>query len=107
MTNKTAYKPTLDNVLIKPDAKEAVTAGGIVLAGAQTSAKTGVIIACGPGREDSKGRMIQMPVQVGDRVAFGEFAGRSDLPEDPADPRGPQLKLMNSSEILAILVDGE
>lgn len=107
MTNKTSYKPTLDNVIVKPDAKESVTAGGIVLAGAQSSAKTGVIIACGPGREDNKGRMLPMPVQVGDRVAFGEFAGRSDLPENPEDPRGPQLKLMNSSEILAILVDDE
>lgn len=106
---KVKYKPLNDMVLILADKQLDKTANGIVLPGAlKTGTKTGVVVAVGPGKFNEKtGKLMPMSVVVGQRVTFGEFAGRSDLPVDPEYPRGEHYKVVPNGDILGVVEAAE
>ena len=70
-------KPLSDTIVVKPDPEK--KHDFLIMAGEDT--KTGVIIAAGPGKKLSSGKIEQMFVSVGDHVMysgtidqkFGEF----------------------------------
>lgn len=99
------YRPLSDFILVLADDKLERTANGIILTEAlQTGTKTGVVVAVGPGRYNEKlGRLDPLHVKIGQRVTFGEFAGRSDLPVDPEYPRGKHYKVISDREVLAVV----
>ena len=103
--NKVNYKPLNDMVLILADKKLDATKNGIVLPDSlKTGTKTGVVVAVGPGKFNEKtGKLMPMSVTVGQRVTFGEFAGRSDLPVDPEYPRGEHYKVVPNGDILGVV----
>lgn len=66
------FKPLNDHVLIKRQARESVTKGGLVIPEShQTKSRYGEVLAVGPGRfkKDSTER-IPVSVQPGDVVLF-------------------------------------
>lgn len=52
------------------------TSGGLHLVGAQPL-RTAVVLGVGPGRRDSKDRLIPMQLQIGDRFPFFKAASET------------------------------
>ncbi len=98
------YRPTYDNLLVRLDPEQAVTANGIHLPEKlRSGAKKGTVVAAGPGRIDRNGNLVPLRILPGTRVAFGEFAGKSQLPVDPENPRGEQYSVIAEHDILGVL----
>jgi len=68
-------RPLSDHILIEPIKQEERTKTGILLP--ETAEKErpeqGRIIAVGPGRKTSSGKIIPMDVKVGDKVLFTKY----------------------------------
>ena len=91
-------KPLSDHVVIKPLEAEDKTAGGILLPDtAKEKSTRGEVLAVGSGRLLPNGRTIKVAVEVGDIVLYSKYGG-SDVKVD-----GKELKIVQESEILAIL----
>ena len=103
------YKPLNDFIVVLADKALEATKNGIILTEAlKSGTKTGRVVAVGPGKLNEKtGARRPMSVKVGQRVAFGEFAGRSDLPVDPEYPRGANYKILCDADILAVVEQTE
>jgi co-chaperonin GroES (HSP10) len=123
-TNSSGITPSGDRVVIKPDALEEVTEGGIVIAKTvldshQHAQSTGILIAVGPDAFTHSVSLTERfidgawkPVErtttgykesfaeVGDRVAFAKFGG---LNVEGAD--GVDYKVMNDQDITARVSD--
>lgn len=102
------YRPLHDSIIVLPDEAQKKTKAGVELPEElRPPVKTGVVIAVGPGATHVSGRPVPMVVKVGQRVAFGQFAGRSELPLDPEDstvnPNKQKVKVMAQGEVLGIL----
>lgn len=86
-------KPLSNRVVIRPDEAEKKTASGIIIPdSAKEKPLEGEIIFCGEGFGDE-----DMEVKVGDKVAFGKYAG-SDI-----DWKGETYRIMRETDILAII----
>lgn len=70
-------RPLADRVVIKPQAKEEKTKGGLFLPDTASKEKPqeGLIVAVGEGKLDDNGKRVPMSVSVGDRVLFAKYAG--------------------------------
>ena len=68
-------KPLSDHILIEPIKEEEETESGILLP--QTAEKErpeqGKVIATGPGRKTSSGKIIFLEVKPGDKVLFTKY----------------------------------
>lgn len=96
-----SLRPLLDRVLIRRDADQTHSAGGIVLPGMATEqANRGTVVAVGPGMPRPNGTFQETVVQPGDRVLFGPYAGSSTVIHD-----GEKLLVLSESEILAVVED--
>lgn len=90
-------RPLGDRVVIKRVETEEVTKGGILLAGsAKEKPQEAVVVAIGPGTY-SNGVLINMEVQVGNKVLFSKFAG-TEVKVD-----GEEYIILKQEEILAVL----
>jgi chaperonin GroES len=91
-------KPLSDHVVIKPLEAEEKTAGGILLPDtAKEKSTRGEVMAVGGGRVLPNGRTVKPAVSVGDIVLYSKYAG-SEVKVD-----GKELKIVQESEILAIV----
>jgi chaperonin GroES len=91
-------KPLGDRVVIRREAAEEVTAGGIVLPDSATDKPArGTIISIGDGRLLEDGTRSGFQVEVGDHVLFNSFAGEAIEVNDE------ELLLMNECDILAVV----
>lgn len=71
-------RPLYDNVVIKRQEEEAVSAGGIVLPGsAKERPNQGEVIAVGTGKVLDNGEVRALQLKVGDKVVFGQYAGNA------------------------------
>ena len=70
-------RPLKDRIVVKPVEEDSKTAGGIYLPDtAKEKPQAGDVIAVGPGKYiESKGEHVPPPVEAGDRVIFGKYAG--------------------------------
>lgn len=86
-------KPLADRVLVKPDAAEEKSAGGIILPdSAKEKPLRGKVMATGNGTKDE-----EMVVKEGDTVLYGKYAG-TEIEFD-----GEKYLIMRQSDILAII----
>ena len=91
-------RPLYDNVVIKRQEEEAVSAGGIVLPGsAKEQPNQGEVVAVGEGRLLDNGEVRPLQVKAGDKVVFGQYAG-STIKVD-----GDELIIMRESEIFGVI----
>ena len=68
--------PLEDRVVLKLMEKEDKTSSGIVLPDtAQEKPQKATVMAVGPGKYDDKGKLVPMPVKVGDIVMFAKYGG--------------------------------
>ena len=91
--------PLGDRVIIEPSDDEAQTSpGGIIIPDtAKEKPQQGEVIAAGPGRTTDEGKVIDMPVKVGQTVIYSKYAG-TEYTEDGVD-----YLIVRESDILAIV----
>ena len=86
-------QPLADRVLVKPQAAEEKTVGGIIIPdSAKEKPLRGEVLAVGEGTKDE-----QMVLHVGDQVLYGKYAG-TELELD-----GEKYLIMRQSDVLAIV----
>jgi chaperonin GroES len=86
-------KPLADRVLVKPDAAEEKTAGGLIIPDtAKEKPLAGTVVAHGPGTDE-----VKMEVKKGDKVLYGKYAG-TEITHD-----GETYLMMKQSDIFAVI----
>mmetsp|Transcript_22305 Transcript_22305/g.32926 ORF Transcript_22305/g.32926 Transcript_22305/m.32926 type:complete len:243 (+) Transcript_22305:52-780(+) len=70
-------KPINDFILVKIVGEKEASDGGILLAGSAKVEKTrGTVVAVGPGKTHPEtGRLVEIPVQPGEGVMYGQYDG--------------------------------
>lgn len=87
-------KPLSDHIVIEPLRGEEKSKGGILLPQSVEKEKPeqGKVIAAGPGKMSSAGKVIPMEVKVGDKVLFTKY--------------GPnEIKIDNKEYLIAVQDD--
>ena len=80
---KLQLKPLSDRVIAKRLEQEEVSKGGIILPDSAKQKQEKVeILAVGPGKVDQNGKIVEMPVQVGDIVLMDKYAGQEIAIDD-------------------------
>lgn len=91
-------RPLYDNVVVKRQEEEAVSAGGIVLPGsAQEKPNQGEVVAVGEGRLLDSGEVRPLQLKVGDKVLFGQYAGNT------VKVNGEELMIMRESDVFGVI----
>ncbi|RLQ23699.1 co-chaperone GroES [Seongchinamella sediminis] len=94
-----SIRPLYDRVVVRRNAEEETSAGGIVLPGsAKEKPNQGEIVAVGEGKVLDNGDIRPLAVKVGDTVVFGQYAGSNTIEID-----GEELIIMGESEIFAVV----
>ena len=85
-----------DRVLVKPNAAEEKTAGGIIIPDtAKEKPQKGTVIAVGKGKyAEHTGNLIPMQVKEGDTVMYGKYGGTE------ISINGEDYLMMRASDIL-------
>lgn len=90
--------PLGDRVIVKPNAPEEKTKGGIILPDtAQEKPMEGEIIAVGNGKTDDAGKKIAMDLKVGDKVLYGKYSGTEVKLNDE------EYLIMRESDVYAVI----
>ena len=93
MAKNVNISPLHDRVIVKADAAEEKTAGGIIIPDtAKEKPQRGTVVAAGPGKKDEP-----MSVKTGDTILYGKYAG-TEVSFD-----GEDYLIMRESDILAII----
>ncbi len=92
MEKKFSMKPLHDRVIVKADAAEEKTTGGIIIPDtAKEKPQRGTVMAAGPGKKDEP-----VTVKPGDTVLYSKYGGTEITLE------GVDYLIMRESDILAI-----
>lgn len=96
MSAKQKIKPMGNRIVVqREDAKS--TKGGILLPeSAQKKPRDGKVVAVGPGKPDSNGKIQRMDVQVGDRVLFSSYGGSEYKADDT------EYLILSEDDVLAV-----
>ena len=92
-------KPISDRVVVKRDAVQTKTLGGLILPTEATEKPySGTVIAVGEGRHSSKtGVLIPTQVKEGDKVLFSKFGGQE------VTVKGEDYLILREEEIFAVV----
>src|SRR5687767_3180939 len=93
-------KPIADRIVVRREAAEEKTAGGILLPDtAKNKPQRGTVVSVGPGRMKPDGTRVPMQLKVGDKVLFTSWAG------DEFEDRGAKdtLVLMHEGDVMCVL----
>ena len=76
MSDKLKGIPLADRILVKRDSAETKSRGGIIIPDhSKEKPLIGTVVACGPGRHNNQGQLIEMHVKEGDRILFSKYGG--------------------------------
>ncbi len=92
-------KPLSDHILIEPIKEEEKTKSGILLPETAEKEKPeqGKVIAVGPGRKTSAGKIIPLEIKVGQKVLFTKY-GPNEIKVDDKE-----YLIAREDDILAII----
>lgn len=92
-------KPLSDHILIEPIKEEEKTKAGILLPDTAEKEKPeqGKVIAVGPGRKTSAGKIIPLDVKLGDKVLFTKY-GPTEIKVD-----NKEYLIARQEDVLAII----
>lgn len=92
------FKPLGDRVLLRRMEPEETLKGGIILPdSAKKKQETAEVLALGTGKRDKQGKMIEMPVKIGDKILMEKYAGQEITIE------GEEYVILRADEIIAII----
>jgi chaperonin GroES len=95
-------KPIGDRIIVRREAAEEKTSGGIILPDtAKNKPQKGEVIAVGPGKVKDDGTRAPMQLKAGDKVLFTSWAG------DEFKDRGRdgEILVMHEGDVLCV-IDG-
>jgi chaperonin GroES len=91
-------QPLGNNVLVKRLEQDEKVKGGIIIPDtAKKKQERGEVIAAGPGKKDKSGKLIPMPVKVGDIVLIQKYSGQEITWNDE------EFVITKADDILAIV----
>lgn len=91
-------RPLGDRILVRRDVEVEAKRGAVFLPdNVKEKPAEGVVIAVGEGRILDNGTRIKVALKVGERIAFGKYAGTEIMIEDE------QLLILREDEALAVL----
>ncbi|ACF45726.1 co-chaperone GroES [Prosthecochloris sp. ZM] len=91
-------KPLADRVIVKPAPAEEKTKGGLYIPDTgKEKPQYGEIVAVGTGKVAENGQVLEMQVNIGQKVLYGKYSGTEVTVE------GEDYLIMRESDIFAIL----
>ena len=91
-------RPLHDRVIIKREAEERTSPGGIVIPDTASEKPTfGKVIAVGQGKVLDNGQVRALEVKVGDRILFGKYSGTE------VKVFNEELVVMREEDVMAIV----
>ncbi|KPK32542.1 MAG: molecular chaperone GroES [Chlamydiae bacterium SM23_39] len=100
MTVKTnvKIKPLLDRVVAKRLESEETLKGGIIIPDtAKQKQETARVIAIGPGKKTESGKIIEIPVKIGDLILIDKYSGQEVTFDDE------EYIIIKSDDIIATI----
>lgn len=95
-------KPIADRIIVRREAAEDKTAGGIVLPDtAKNKPQRGTVIAVGPGKLKKDGTRAPMQLKAGDRVLFTSWAG-DEFQDRRAKIEG-EILVMHEADVMCVI----
>ena len=92
-------KPLGDRIVVRRQAAEDKSAGGILLPdAAKNKPQKGEVLAVGPGKLLKDGTRRALQVKAGDRILFTNWAG-----DEFKQRGGDEILLMREEDVLAVL----
>ena len=91
-------RPLHDRLIVKREAEERKSPGGIVIPDTATEKPTfGKVIAVGKGKSSENGEIRPLDVRVGDKILFGKYSGTE------VKMGGEELVVMREEDVMAIV----
>ena len=91
-------RPLHDRVIVKREAEERKSPGGIVIPDTATEKPIlGKVIAVGQGKILENGHVRPLDVKVGDKVLFGKYSGTEVKVE------GEELVVMREEDLMGVI----
>jgi chaperonin GroES len=91
-------RPLHDRVIVKREAEERKSPGGIVIPDTASEKPTfGKVIAVGHGKVLDSGQVRPLDVKVGDRILFGKYSG-TEVKVD-----NEELVVMREEDVMAVV----
>ena len=95
---KTSLRPLGDRVLMQRLEPEETFKGGIILPdSAKKKPETATVITIGQGKTTKEGKVLPMPVAVGDKVLIDKYAGQDVTLDDE------EYVVVKADDIIAII----
>ena len=94
-------RPLNDRLIVKREAEERKSAGGIVIPDTATEKPIfGKVIAVGKGKRLDNGESRALDVKAGDKILFGKYSG-TEVKVD-----GDELLVMREEDVMAVVEAG-
>jgi chaperonin GroES len=91
-------RPLYDRIVVKRIEEQETTRNGIIIPdSAQEKPQEGEVIAVGRGKRLEDGQLIDLDLEVGDRILFGKYSGS----ETKLD--GAEFLIMREDDVLGVL----
>jgi chaperonin GroES len=91
-------RPLHDRFVVKREAEERKTPGGIVIPDTASEKPTfGKVIAVGQGKVLESGQVRALDVKVGDRILFGKYSGTE------VKVNNEELVVMREEDVMAVV----
>lgn len=95
---KVRLRPLSNRVLVRRLEAEQTLKGGIILPdAAKKKQEQAEVVAVGPGKKDSHGKDIPMPVQVGNKILMEKYSGQEVTLDDE------EYVILRADDIVAIV----
>ena len=93
-----SIRPLYDRLLVKRIEQQETTRNGILIPdSAQEKPQEGEVMAVGRGKRLDDGQMVNLDVQVGDRILFGKYTGSE------TKLNGAEYLIMREDDVLGVL----
>jgi len=91
-------RPLYDRLLVRRIEEHETTRNGIVIPdSAQEKPQQGEVMAVGRGKRLDDGQMVNLDVQIGDRILFGKYSGSE------TKLNGAEYLIMREDDVLGVL----
>ena len=92
-------RPLSDHIVLEPEKEKEKTQSGILLPDTadKEDIKQGKVVAIGPGRKTSSGKIITVDVKVGDKVLYSKYS------PDKIKVEEKEYVIVKEEDILAVL----